>query len=76
MSKTVINLNKRHKQMKYTIEQKKPNKNQIVVIKAVYETFPEIGVWSGVEDNPSEIYMPYRGGNMLVKDIEWWMPIE
>ncbi len=32
--------------MKYTIEQKKPDKDQIIVFKANHSTLPEIGIWS------------------------------
>lgn len=62
--------------MKYTLEQKKPDKDQIIVFKADRCSFPEIGIWSDFEDNPSEIYVPANDDVELVENIEWWMPIE
>jgi len=62
--------------MKYTLGQKKPSKDQIIVFKASHSTLPEIGIWSDFEDNPSEIYVPANDDVELVKNLEWWMPIE
>ena len=62
--------------MKYTLEQNKPSKDQIIVFKASHSTFPEIGIWSDFEDNSSEIYVPANNDVELVKNVEWWMPIE
>jgi hypothetical protein len=62
--------------MKYTLEQKKPSKDQIIVFKANNTNLPEIGIWDEFEDNPSEVYVPANDDVELVKNIEWWMPIE
>lgn len=62
--------------MRFTLEQKKPNKDQIIVFKSKYVLLPEIGVWSEFDDNPSEIYVPANDDVEQIENIEWWMPIE
>jgi len=62
--------------MKYTIEQKKPDKDQIIVFKVNHCTLPEIGIWSDFKDNLIEVYIPAKDDAYYFSDIEWWMPID
>lgn len=62
--------------MKYTIEQKKPSTDQVIVFKASDVSLPEIGIWYDYEDNPSVVYVPANDDVELIENIEWWMPIE
>lgn len=61
--------------MKYTLKEKKPNKDQVIVFKSKNSTLPEIGIWDDFKDSPSEIYVPANDDVELLKNIEWWMPI-
>jgi hypothetical protein len=61
--------------MKYTLKEKKPKCDQIIVFKAKNMNLPEIGIWSDFEDNPSEIYIPANDDVELIENIEWWMEL-
>jgi len=61
--------------MKFTLKEKKPKNDEIIVFKAKKSTLPEIGIWSDFEDNQSEIYVPANDDVELIKNIEWWMEV-
>jgi hypothetical protein len=61
--------------MKYTLREKKPNKDQIILFKVKKAFYPEVGVWQISKGDIEEIYIPANDDVDLPESVEWWMEV-
>ena len=62
--------------MKYTLDKKKPEKDQIIVFKIKKAFYPEIGVWQTFDNGIEEVYIPANDDVEILENVEWWMELK
>jgi ribosomal protein S24E len=58
-----------------SIEEKKPKNKEMILIRCVGSSIPEVGIWEDFGDEKSEVYIPAYDDVELITNIEKWSPI-